>query len=237
MPSTPLVLTLFCVLFFAQSTHGFWPHVPGGPVNRAMQCGVASNQGYLRVQESDVGMPHPNHLKMGYSAQKVLAATFAAQASAVGLCPIPGAVFPAPQNLSASATFREAQANITSVLNVAFRTGNSSRGPIVDSDTYALQVFTASEENVFEYYHRGSGLVESVGEVNGDSIYLIASVTKMLTVYVLLLEAGYEVFSDSITKYLPELAGVGTWDQTTVGAIAGQTGGVVADREYSRILI
>ncbi|KAF2740121.1 beta-lactamase/transpeptidase-like protein [Polyplosphaeria fusca] len=168
---------------------------------------------------------------MATTAQRVLLLSSAVQASTIGLCPILGPVFPPPQNLLTSPTFQEAKTDLTSFLDEAFRTGQSTRGPILVDDTYAIQIFSAADNNVFDYFHEGAGLADTVGDLDGDSFYLIASTTKMLTVYLLLIEAGYEVFSDPVTRYLPELKNIGTWDQTTVGAIAGQLGGVVADDE------
>lgn len=68
--------------------------------------------------------------------------------------------------------------------------------------------------------------------------------SKLLTTYLYLIEAGDTSFNDPITKYVPELAayvannaaelaadavGVLNWDAITVGALASQLAGVPRD--------
>lgn len=65
--------------------------------------------------------------------------------------------------------------------------------------------------------------------MDGDSIYRIASTTKLFTVYLLLLKVGDGIFNDPVPKYLPELAGIQNWDEITVGALAGYMGGIVSE--------
>lgn len=152
-------------------------------------------------------------------------------AVAAGLCPILGPAFPPFKHLSSSVSFKDALANLTSTLDEAFATGTSPHGPVPDSDTYSIQIFS-TEENVFEYYHKGLGVVSE--EVNGDSVYRMASTTKLYAVYMLLVAAGGDaIFSDPVTKYFTELKGTGIWDEVTVGAVAGQVGGVTADRKHA----
>ncbi|KAF2024499.1 beta-lactamase/transpeptidase-like protein [Setomelanomma holmii] len=74
-----------------------------------------------------------------------------------------------------------------------------------------------------------SGSSEHGPNVDGDSIYRIASTTKLLTVCLLLLQAGDGILGDPVTKYLPELAGHGHWDDITIGALAGYTAGIVSE--------
>ncbi|KAF2267746.1 beta-lactamase/transpeptidase-like protein [Lojkania enalia] len=149
---------------------------------------------------------------------------------AAGLCPIYGAVFPPIKDLSRSSSFKTALDTLASTLDDAFATGNSSHGPIVSTDTYSIQAFSAFEErNLFEYYYEGSNLVEGT-KIDGNSVYRLASTSKLYAVYMLLVEAGGdEIFSERVSKYLTELEGVTPWDEITVGALAGQVGGVAAD--------
>ncbi|KAJ4301250.1 hypothetical protein N0V90_003341 [Kalmusia sp. IMI 367209] len=117
-------------------------------------------------------------------------------------------------------------------LDSAFTTGNTSHGSISVNDTYSIQIFSAYEESLFEFYHTGANVVTPVNdnyEIDGDAVYRIASAGKLYTVYLLLIVAGDAVFAESVTKYLPELAGVAHWDEVTVGALAGYIGGVSAE--------
>ncbi|KAF2867476.1 beta-lactamase/transpeptidase-like protein [Massariosphaeria phaeospora] len=157
---------------------------------------------------------------------------FIGHALAAGLCPIYGPVFPPAKNPSSSPSLQAALGKLKAGLDDAFATGNSPFGPVVDADTYSIQIFSTAEEgSLFDYHHRGSSLTKGVGaaEVNGDAVYRMGSVTKIFAVYMLLIQAGIAVFSDLVTKHLPELSGKPGWEEITVGAVAGQIAGVPAD--------
>ncbi|KAJ4344800.1 uncharacterized protein N0V89_012544 [Didymosphaeria variabile] len=150
---------------------------------------------------------------------------------AVDLCPIYGPVFPPTEDLLASSTWQTASTQIKAALDDAFSSGNTSHGPVSPNNTFSIQIFS-TKDTLFEYHHEGSDLATSGGhgsEVDGDSVYRVGSVSKLYAVYLLLVVAGDRVFSDPMTKYIPELKGIASWDEVSVGALAGQIGGVVAD--------
>ncbi|KAF2832750.1 beta-lactamase/transpeptidase-like protein [Ophiobolus disseminans] len=159
----------------------------------------------------------------------VLSCAFVGLASATAYCPLLGPVFPAPKSLFTSAPFQASLKSLEASLVEAFSTGNSSNGPVNSNDTYSIQIFSTKDERpLFDFHRRGADLV---GEktINGDSIYRIASTTKLITVYMMLLQAGDGIFNDPVTKHLPELAGQGYWDEITIGTLAGNMGGIVSD--------
>ncbi|KAL1595836.1 hypothetical protein SLS60_009526 [Paraconiothyrium brasiliense] len=161
----------------------------------------------------------------------VLLSSSIGAAVAVDLCPIYGAVFPPTKDLSASSTWQTASTQIKAALDDAFNSGKTSHGPVSLNDTFSIQIFSA-QETLFEYYNEGSDLATSGGsgsKVDGDSVLRVGSVSKLYAVYLLLVVAGDRVFSDPMTKYIPELKGIAHWDEVSVGALAGQIGGVVAD--------
>ncbi|CAO2650239.1 Nn.00g015310.m01.CDS01 [Neocucurbitaria sp. VM-36] len=144
-------------------------------------------------------------------------------------CPFLGPAFPAPKLLASSASFQSVLTTLQATLQTAFSSGISSHGPVNPNDTYSIQIFsTSSEEALCDFHHRG---VHVVGNrtVDGDSVYRIASVTKLFTVYLLLLRGGDELFNSPVPKYLPELAGKQNWDDITVGALAGYVGGISSE--------
>ncbi|KAJ4993117.1 hypothetical protein SVAN01_01469 [Stagonosporopsis vannaccii] len=154
-------------------------------------------------------------------------AALATAASAV--CPMLGPVFPVPTELPSAVAFQNSLKTLQANIDEAFTTGNTSYGPINPTDTYSIQIFsTRSEELLLDYHHHGSNVLGN-RTVDGDSIYRIASTSKVITVYLLLLEAGDAVFAEKVTKYLPELAGVQNWDDITVGALAGYLGDIVSE--------
>lgn len=152
---------------------------------------------------------------------------------AAGLCPIYGPVFPPAAKLSTSSTWLNASAQLRSTLEAAFVNGTTPHGPVSPKDTYSIQVFSTNG-TIFEYYHKGSNLAASgIYGVDGDSVYRVGSVSKLYAVYLLLVVAGDRVFSDPMVRYIPELEGLAHWNDVTVGALAGQVGGVVTDCKSS----
>ncbi|KAH8711829.1 beta-lactamase/transpeptidase-like protein [Phaeosphaeriaceae sp. PMI808] len=150
----------------------------------------------------------------------VLAATY---------CPFLGPVFPPPTSLSTNSEFTSSIQKLQSSIQEALSSGNSTHGPISSNDTYSVQIFsTKNDEPLLDMHHRGTEILGN-RTVDGDSVYRIASTTKLITVYLLLLQVGDSIFEHRVTKYLPELAGKGQWDDITVGALAGYLAGIAAD--------
>lgn len=154
-------------------------------------------------------------------------------ASAVGasICPMLGSVFPTPKDLDSSVVFQDKLKDIQAKMEEAFATGNTAHGPVDPSDTYSIQVFSTSSEHLLIDYHRRGPAVLGNRTVDGDSVYRIASTSKLITVYLLLIQAGPSIFSDKVIKYLPELTGVAYWDDITVGALAGYLADITAECE------
>lgn len=152
-----------------------------------------------------------------------------ASTTTASICPFLGPVFPAPKSLYAKNPIFGA---LRSTIESALTSGNTSHGPINANDTYSIQIFSTSDKGVplLDLHHRGTD-VQGNSTVNGNSIYRIASTTKLVTVYLLLLQAGDGIFNDSVVKYVPELKGKGEWDDITVGALAGYMGGIVGEGE------
>jgi CubicO group peptidase (beta-lactamase class C family) len=156
---------------------------------------------------------------------------------AASYCPFLGPVFPAPTSLSTSAPLEATLGTLRSSLQDAIAAGTSPQGPVGINDTYSIQVFTIDDEApLLDFHHRGVDLVGN-NTLNGDSIYRIASVTKLVTVYMLLIAGSDRVMSDLVTKHLPELAGKGYYDEMTVGSLAGYVSGVIADGEMPHLIL
>ncbi|KAI8940804.1 hypothetical protein NX059_002067 [Plenodomus lindquistii] len=145
------------------------------------------------------------------------------------ICPILGPVFPAPRDLHTSSTFQDALKTLQTRLDDAFTSGNTTHGPVNPNDTYSIQIFsTGSKEPLLDYHRRGPNVLGN-RKIDGDSVYRIASVSKLLTVYLLLLEGGATIFNEKVTKYLPELEAVANWNDITIGSLAGYLGGITAE--------
>ena len=84
---------------------------------------------------------------------------------------------------------------------------------------------------------------EGVTSVDSNTVYALGSISKLLTVYTFLLEAGDTSWNDPVTKYIPELAAYAkahpqaatqqidhyNWEDITVGALVSQLSGMVRD--------
>ncbi|KAF2799391.1 hypothetical protein K505DRAFT_65555 [Melanomma pulvis-pyrius CBS 109.77] len=118
-------------------------------------------------------------------------------------CPLSGAVFPPPTHLANSSTLASALHNLTSLINDGFSTGNSTHGPVDPSGANAVQTFSLDFDTaLFEYYHDGTTLsnVSGVQKVDGDSIFRIGSISKLVSVYMLLIEIGDRYWDTKITN-------------------------------------
>lgn len=152
-------------------------------------------------------------------------------------CPI-GAALPAPRNVKSSATWKkstkEFQAQLEKALKNDFANLNTS---------FSLNVFSAYDDDaLFEYHYEDPALADALPdgkELNGDTVYRIASVSKMLTAYLVLVERGFDVLDEPLSKYVPEIAdavdgdgkqldGVTSpqWLNMTVGAVMSQLSGL-----------
>lgn len=143
------------------------------------------------------------------------------------LCPLLGPVFPPPRSLSSSASFEAALNGLRSTLDEAFAGGN---GPLNSNDTYSVQVFSTFDKGkpLFDFHRRGAGLSEDL-DLNGDAIFRLASTSKLITTYLLLLQTGDGIWTEKVTRFLPELSGKQYWDQISVGALAGYISGITSE--------
>lgn len=167
-------------------------------------------------------------------------------AQAVDYCPPLGPVYELPRNLSADASIRRAAQNLTTTLDQALM--NASITLFAPNTTsYSIDLFSAHEGgSLFQYHHTASALnASSAKKVDENTVYRIGSISKLVTVFALLLQEGKVHFDDPITKYLPELAqyaeqdnegdeeygnyddlATTKWSQITVGALASHLGGI-----------
>ena len=70
--------------------------------------------------------------------------------------------------------------------------------------------------------------------MDNNTIFRVASVTKLFTVLAVLLEEEIS-FDDPISKFIPELR-VGKWEGVSVGLLASQISGAPRDGEFKNIL-
>lgn len=127
-------------------------------------------------------------------------------------CPILGPRYPYPVQLSQWPTVQDALANLTDRLDKLIDSGGQSSytDTTPNTTTFSIALFEVNDEfNVsapffYEYHHVAPSL-KNTTEVNSNSVYNIAGLSQVLTVYTFLAAAGEEKWYEPVTKYVPEL--------------------------------
>lgn len=156
-------------------------------------------------------------------------------------CPLLGPSVPAPISLSTSSTIRRATSGLKKSLDAALQSSTVFGQLDAHNTSFSVDFYSIHDTtSLFSYHHSASGLAkpkQGVSTVDSDTIYRIGSVSKLITMYLYLIEAGDTSFNHPITKYVPELAayaaknaeeaevgtdaiGVFDWNAITVGALA-----------------
>lgn len=151
--------------------------------------------------------------------------------------------FPAPVELDTDANFQSVATALSATLREALMQGSSKFGnftPNTESVSVTLKS-TAQQKSLFDFQFTGSGLNTGAGSTNkvsGDSVFRIGSISKLFTVYALLLNGGLDVWEHPVTRYVPELLDDvkrfrnsspiehANWDDITIGALASQMSGI-----------
>ncbi|KAI0149222.1 beta-lactamase/transpeptidase-like protein [Pestalotiopsis sp. NC0098] len=162
--------------------------------------------------------------------------------AAINNCPLDGPVFPKPTKLSTLPVIKEAVANLTGYFE-QWNANYSATGNF----SYSVQIFSAHEQDaLFSYSHTAAKLAKinhpGVATVDENSVFRLGSLTKVFTVYNMLLNAGDEIWNSPITKYIPELAAMAAnassssnpvaniaWQDVTIGSLATQMSGIPRD--------
>jgi len=156
-----------------------------------------------------------------------------------------GPSFPAPSGLSGSKALTSAITDFD---------GTVTDSPIIQANetAWAVAVFSATgDEPLYEQYFTPDYDV-GVTKVDRRSVFRLASVSKVFSVWTFLAEVGDENFNDPITKYVPELVSSQNnsaprttyddidhvlWDEVTLGQLASHSAGIPRDRKYSKPVV
>lgn len=154
-------------------------------------------------------------------------------------CPLDSQSYPPPERLSSEPSLQAAFKSLDSTL-VKQATTDLYKGV-----SYSISVFSASEDDLLYQFHHTSPWVKNAtkgtNKIDADSIYRIGSISKYLTMYTWLINAGDRNFYDPISDHLPALSSLAAqssdvsplWDEITVGDLAGQMAGLSRDCETS----
>ena len=159
-------------------------------------------------------------------------------------CPLLGPVLPAPTNPASATAVANAQSTFAAYLDGLLDTGTTDYGTLdTQTTSFSINIFSAHDEtSLFSYHYEAPGLNGSLtsGQLNDDTLYRIGSLSKLLTVYTLLIQVGDAYLDDPVTKYVPELAaaaaGAGQvdvhnirWEDITIRALGSHLSGIPRD--------
>ncbi|KAJ5811339.1 hypothetical protein N7474_007640 [Penicillium riverlandense] len=162
-----------------------------------------------------------------------LAETITTLNTAISNCPPLGAVLPPPKKPSTDAAVKAVLSELEVLQKeVSVQFGNATG--------LSLSIASAYEDDVLASLSYTPPLYNCTGthKVDGDTVFRIASVSKVFTVLGLLLLGDKVNFSDPITKYVPELNRLKAeqkvqnrvttvdWDLISIDALASQLAGV-----------
>jgi len=159
------------------------------------------------------------------------------------LCPLLGPDFPPPRNFSQNAGFLDTLNSFSNTIQQVLSNSDYSSYGHFDStnNTFSINIFsTFLDDPVYKYHYTAPRFSNgSIGAktVDGDTVFRVASISKLFTVFALLIEKGDANLNDPVTKYVPELRNVpntGTvnavqWNDVTLGALASHMSGIGRD--------
>ncbi|KAJ5620773.1 hypothetical protein N7510_004757 [Penicillium lagena] len=147
-------------------------------------------------------------------------------------------VFPVPLIPETTEVWHSIRQTITSNLTGAIAAANGGEG----ANSVAIRAISVQEDSpLIEFYHTAKSISPaSVQKVGADTVFRIGSISKLFTVYSLLVRGGFDIFEGPVTKYVPELRKAGlnstvdpiddvNWEEVTVGALASQLSGILRD--------
>ncbi|KAI1148317.1 beta-lactamase/transpeptidase-like protein [Nemania diffusa] len=156
-----------------------------------------------------------------------------------------GPLDPAPVDFTSSASnVRSQWENLTSTLEGHLSgTARNAALSSLDNITFSLGLFSVNDPQAagrLQYHHTGPDVRNSslgVNKVDGDSIYRVASMTKVITVYSGLLLLDTSDWDKPLTEIFPEIASLPKndpvhhvqWDTITPFSLALQISGIPAN--------
>jgi hypothetical protein len=158
-------------------------------------------------------------------------------------CPFLGPVYPPPKNLESDASWKSFVSDLTANLTSYIATNESPYGTLfANESSFSIHIAsTESSQPIFDFHHTApirDTTKNGTSHVDADTVYRVASISKLLTTYGWLLNGGYDVFSEPVIKYLPQLAKYSShgndldqlrWDDVTIGALASHLAGTARD--------
>ncbi|KAI0465593.1 beta-lactamase/transpeptidase-like protein [Xylaria cf. heliscus] len=152
-------------------------------------------------------------------------------------CRPPGPIVPRPKGVPRYAAFTHATDRLTQALGSALL-GDIEAGWPVENTSFSIGLITRDQNDAtvpaWEYHHLAPTNVNGTKELTRDSQYLIGSISKVISDYILLRS---EVdLDESVTAYLPELADADSlisWEDITLRHLASHLAGIPPNYGFS----
>ncbi|KAH7072552.1 beta-lactamase/transpeptidase-like protein [Paraphoma chrysanthemicola] len=149
-------------------------------------------------------------------------------------CPPAGPLLPRPTQLSESSILRKSRESFETTLEKALN-GSISSGFSVENTSFSLGLVTPdTSKPIWQYHHRGSANVNGTSVVDGDTQYLIGSISKLIT-DLLVLRTGIDL-DTPVTQYLPKLVNTSSivkWEEVTLASLADHLSGIPPNYGFS----
>lgn len=154
---------------------------------------------------------------------------FAGSSIADHSCPPDGPLLPRPTTLASQMAFKAAETQLSHILDSVVK-GKIEAGFPVENTSFSISITSLGDKNgkpAWQYHHRGANNVKGTKKADGDTQYLIGSISKVFT-DLLLLKSGLNL-DDPVTKYLPELISNDSlinWKDISLRALGSHLGGI-----------
>ncbi|KAI1113680.1 putative penicillin-binding protein [Nemania sp. NC0429] len=158
-----------------------------------------------------------------------------------------GPIYEPPTGSQASSVLSTWSSHLSEILSQVLHSGHSDFGDF-EADTSSVSITVVSTEDdedapFFDFHYSSPSLNHSAGgtdHVTKNSIYRIGSISKLFTVYTLLVGFGWDSWDQAVTRYIPELRTAASssaghtiegadWGTITIGALASQLSGIGRD--------
>lgn len=155
-------------------------------------------------------------------------------------CFIPGPAFPRPKLRTADASLKPLIGKLDALVEDILSHSQDPSSPWeVNKTSFSLHL-TSGQETLWTSHHTASILGEYIDSqptnVTGDTVFRIASVTKVFTIYALLLQQKPH-WDDPITDFIPELSGSSTddkisWHDITLRSLGSHLSGIMMNCKF-----
>lgn len=152
-------------------------------------------------------------------------------------CRPPGPVVPKPRALATQDLFTKATGDLVASLESAVNNTIVAGWP-VENTSFSIGLITWDQPSaaipIWEYHYLSPNNVNGTKELTRDSQYLIGSISKVFTDYILL-KSGLDL-DTSIVEYLPVLQNDSSliqWGDITLRMLASQVAGIPPNCEWT----